>query len=263
MRAGLSALALLLSAVLASALPARAAEVEKCPDMVAGGPTIMKAALAGDRVRLTFIGHASFLIETPGGTTAVTDYNDYVRSSVVPDIATMNKAHSTHNSVHPDPRIKHVLRGWGDDGKAASWDVTEGDLHVRNVPTNIRDWAGGTEYDGNSIFVFEAAGLCIAHLGHLHHRLTPEHLQQLRHVDVLLAPVDGSYTLGAAGMMETIATIRAPLTIPMHIFGPSTLERFLALAREKFEVRHEGARFVEVSRSSLPQKQTVLVLEGH
>jgi len=48
----------------------------------------------------------------------------------------------------------------------------------------------------------------------------------------------------------------------MHIFGPSTLERFLALAREKFEVKLEGARYVDVSRASLPQKQTVLVLEG-
>jgi len=243
--------------------PARAAEIEKCPDMVARGPTIMKAALGGDRVRLTFVGHATFMIETPGGTTAVTDYNDYVRPPGTPDVATMNKAHSTHNSLNPDPKIKHLLRGWGEDGKAANWDVTEGDLHVRNIPTNIRDWAGGTEYDGNSIFVFEAAGLCIAHLGHLHHRLTPEHLQQLRHVDVLLAPVDGSYTLGATGMIETMVTIRAPLTIPMHIFGPSTLERFLMLARDKFEVKHEGARYVEVSRATLPQKQTVLVLEGH
>ena len=262
MRPVLSALALLIGLFLPLAAPARAAEVEKCPDMIAGGPTIMKAALAADHVRLTFVGHATFLLETPGGTTAVTDYNDYVRAPVVPDIATMNKAHSTHNSLSPQPGIKHLLKGWGDDGKPANWDVTEGDLRVRNVPTNIRDWAGGTEYDGNSIFVFEAAGLCIAHLGHLHHRLTPEHLQQLRHVDVLLAPVDGSYTLGAAGMIETISTIRAPLTIPMHIFGPSTLDRFLALAREKFEVKFEGARLVEVSRASLPRKQTVLVLEG-
>ena len=83
-----------------------AAEVEKCPDMVASRPPFLKAALAPDNVRLTFIGHASFLIESPGGTTAITDYNDYVRSSVVPVIATMNKAHSTHYSVRPDLAIR-------------------------------------------------------------------------------------------------------------------------------------------------------------
>ncbi len=245
------------------AAPLRAAEVEKCPDMVAGGPTIMRAALATDTVRLTFIGHASFLIESPGGATAVTDYNDYVRSPVVPDIATMNKAHSSHNSLLPDPAIKHVLRGWGRDGGAAHWEVTERDMRVRNVPTNIRDWDGGTEYDGNSIFIFETAGLCIAHLGHLHHRLTPEHVRRIGHIDVLLAPVDGSYTLGTAGMIETIVALRAPLTIPMHFFGPSTLERFLSQARASFDIRFAGANSVEISRASLPQRPTILVLDGH
>ena len=72
MRPVLSALALLI----AFAAPARAAEVEKCPDMIAGGPTILRAALAADTVRLTFVGHATFLIETPGVVTAVTDYHD-------------------------------------------------------------------------------------------------------------------------------------------------------------------------------------------
>ncbi|MBV9201128.1 MAG: MBL fold metallo-hydrolase [Alphaproteobacteria bacterium] len=32
---------------------------------------------------------------------------------------------------------------------------------------------GGTRYNGNSIFVFDTADLCIAHLSHLHHTLTP------------------------------------------------------------------------------------------
>ena len=41
---------------------------------------------------------------------------------------------------------------------------------VRNVPTDIRGWGGqAIENYGNSIFVFEAEGLCIGHLGHLHH----------------------------------------------------------------------------------------------
>ena len=256
------AIALAIAVLAACFGRAGAAEVEKCPDLVAAGATFMRAALGAHQVRLTFIGHASFLIETPGGTTAVTDYNDYVRAAVVPDIATMNKAHSTHNSTRPDPAIRHVLRGWNPDGGPARWDVTEGDMHVRNVPTNIRNYDGGTEYDGNSIFIFEAAGLCIAHLGHLHHRLTADHLIALGHIDVLLAPVDGSYTLGAAGMVETMEAIKAPLVIPMHIFGPGTLERFLDLARPKFAIARAGSKSVEVSRETLPKTPTVLVLDG-
>jgi L-ascorbate metabolism protein UlaG (beta-lactamase superfamily) len=68
------------------------------------------------------------------------------------------------------------------------------DLHIRNVPTNVREF-GGARMNGNSIFVFEVADLCIAHLGHLHHTLTDVHLGELGQIDVLLVPADGSYTM--------------------------------------------------------------------
>ena len=60
-----------------------------------------------------FLGHATFLIESPQLVRIATDYNDYVRPPVLPDIVTMNHAHDTHYTDHPDPAIKHVLRGWG------------------------------------------------------------------------------------------------------------------------------------------------------
>ena len=58
-------------------------------------------------------GHATFLIESPQLVRIATDYNDYVRPPVLPDIATMNHAHDTHYTDNPDPAIKYVLRGWG------------------------------------------------------------------------------------------------------------------------------------------------------
>lgn len=241
--------------------PAARAELEKCPDMVAGRP-ILRVAAREDSVRLTFVGHASFLIESPSGVTAVTDYNDYVRASVTPVIATMNKAHSTHNSLDPQPGIKHLLRGW-DAGGPARHDVTEGDLRVRNAPTNLRDIDGATDYAGNSIFIFEAAGICIAHLGHLHHTLSAAHRKALGHVDVVLAPVDGAYTMGARAMLETVQELRAPLTVPMHFFGPSALQRFLDMARDSFAIERPGLRAIEISRARLPARPAILVLEGH
>src|SRR5215468_6896256 len=62
-------------------------------------------------VEITYVGHSTFLIRTPGGISAATDYNDYYRPPVVPTIATMNRAQSNHFSYAPDPGIKHVLRG--------------------------------------------------------------------------------------------------------------------------------------------------------
>lgn len=123
----------------------------------------------------------------------------------------MNRAHSTHYSEFPDPTIRHVLRGWNPAGGAARHDLQVGDVRIRNLSTNIRDWGGRTQFDGNSIFVFEAAELCVAHLGHLHHTLTPEQLKALGRIDVLLVPVDGGYTLDTDGMIEVLRDINAQL----------------------------------------------------
>jgi L-ascorbate metabolism protein UlaG (beta-lactamase superfamily) len=241
-----------------------ASDSEPCLGLVSSrDPLIRPAALAPNEVGLTYVGHATFLIESPGGVRAATDYNDYVRPSVTPDIATMNKAHSTHYSSHPDTGIKHVLRGWNPEGGPAKHDLTVGDMHVWNVPTNIRDWSGGTERDANSIFVFETAGLCIAHLGHLHHELLPGHLRRLGRIDVVLVPVDGSWTMDLDGMMDVLKRLNARLMIPMHYFGQATLNRFLDRARREWPVELSNANSVTVSRESLPETPKVLVLPGH
>jgi L-ascorbate metabolism protein UlaG (beta-lactamase superfamily) len=223
-----------------------------------------RAALNADQVRLTFIGHATFMIESPQGVRIATDYNDYLRLPALPDIATMNHAHDTHFSDHPDPAIKYVLRGWGPSpDEPAVWDLKYGDVRVRNVPTNIRNWGGGgTERYGNSIFVFEIANLCIAHLGHLHHTLTQQQLNDIGRVDVVMAPVDGNYTLDLDGMMEVLTALKAQIIIPMHFFGPGTLERFLQRAAQQWPVERSEIPMTVVSKTTLPESPKVLVLTG-
>jgi L-ascorbate metabolism protein UlaG (beta-lactamase superfamily) len=225
---------------------------------------VSAAPVARDEVRLTFIGHSTFLIETQRGVTVETDYNDYVRSGVVPTIATMNRAHSTHHSFNPDPGIAHVLRGWRDDGVPgpAEHDLTIADLRVRNVATNIRGFGGDTARDLNSIFVFESAGLCIGHLGHLHHTLSREHLRELGRIDVLLVPVDGSFTLDLDGMMEVVTALQSSIVVPMHMFSPWTLARFVDRARGQFRIDRAASPHLIVSRGRLPAEPTIVVLPG-
>jgi L-ascorbate metabolism protein UlaG (beta-lactamase superfamily) len=242
---------------------------DRCPGLVAADrPRVVPAAfrlaaLADGEVRLTYVGHSTFLIESPRLVRIATDYNDYVRPPVVPDIVTMNHAHSTHFTDHPDPAIKYVLRGWAADEKPAAHDLTYQDVRVRNVPTTIRDWGGGTQRHGNSIFIFEVAQLCIAHLGHLHHTLTQQQLNDIGRVDVVLAPVDGSYTLDLEGMVEVLHALKAPLTIPMHYFGLYTLNRFLDRMKQEWDVEMAETPSVVLSKASLPTKPKVLVLPGH
>jgi L-ascorbate metabolism protein UlaG (beta-lactamase superfamily) len=242
---------------------------QTCPGLVARGrPPVLPAALRiaalnADQVRLTFIGHSTFVLESPDGVRIATDYNDYLKLPALPDIVTMNHAHDTHFSDHPDAAIKYVLRGWGPSPQEpAIWDVKYRDVRVRNVPTNIRNWTGGTERHGNSIFVFEIANLCIAHLGHLHHTLTQQQLDEIGRVDVVMAPVDGNYTLDLDGMMEVLTALKAQIIIPMHFFGWSTLERFLERAGQQWPVERSETRTLLVSKTTLPSSPKILVLMG-
>ncbi len=240
-----------------------------CPGLIARRPApvlpaaFRLAALKADEVRLSYIGHSTFLIESPQRVRIATDYNDYVRPPVVPDIATMNHAHPSHYTDHPDPGIKYVLRGWTGEEKPARIDMQYKDVRVRNVPTNIRTFDGGTERHGNSIFIFEIATLCIAHLGHLHHTLTQAQLNEIGKIDVVLVPVDGSYTLDIEGMIEVLHALKAPLIIPMHYFSTFTLNNFLDRVRKEWEVEISPVPTIVVSRISLPAKPTVTILPGH
>jgi L-ascorbate metabolism protein UlaG (beta-lactamase superfamily) len=221
------------------------------------------ASLGPAEVRLTFVGHATWLIESAGGIKIATDYNDYIRPPVVPDVATMNRAHTTHYSLFPDPAIKHVLRGWNPEGDGpAKHDLTVGDVRVRNVATNIRDWAGGFIAYGNSIFIFEIAGMCIGHLGHLHHTPTDQQVAHIGQLDVVMVPVDGSYTMDISGVVETLKTLRARLILPMHYFNPFTLARFLERIGNDFPVEKSERPEIVVSQATLPVEAKILVLPG-
>lgn len=246
-------------------------EPQKCPRFVADAPSPLRLrplpaglqlAQAAQTVNITFLGHASFWIESPAGVTIVTDYSDLTPLPEVPTIATMNIAHSSHHTRNPVEGIAHLLPGWGDESGPADHDLTVRDVWVRNVTTNIRGY-GGTQYNRNSIFVFEVARLCIAHLGHLHHKLTREHLEALGRIDIVLAPVDGSYTLDQTAMFEVIREIGAPVVIPMHYFNPATLGRFLARAEaEGFAIDRRETPAISTSYETVPRRRTVVVLPG-
>jgi len=227
-----------------------------------GGGRLWRAAAQAEKaVAITFLGHASFLVESPEGVRIVTDYNGMILAPVTPDIVTMNNAHPTHYTDAVEPGVKYVLRGWNPSGGLAVHNLQYRDVRVHNVPTNLRDF-GATRYNGNSIFVFEAADLCIAHLGHLHHTLTPTHLEELGQIDIVMVPVDGALTLNQEEMISVLQQIKPAIVIPMHVFTAGRLDRFLARAAEHYQVRHMPDPKILVSRADLPAEPEVRVLPG-
>jgi len=218
-----------------------------------------------NRAVITFVGHASYQIDTPQGVRAITDYNGINGFGRHPDIVTMNNAHDTHFTDLPEEGITYVLRGWpSKPGETeAKWDVTLKDMRVWNVPTNARDWNGGVRINGNSIFVFAVGDLCLAHLGHLHQRLTKEHLDELGRIDVLMVPIDGAYTMGVPLMVEVVRQIEPRIVLPMHYWGKTQLDRFVGLldALDPAFIWPDR-RTMEISKETLPDKLTVIALAG-
>ena len=240
-------------------LPSSIKVTSASPDLVL--QLAQAPSLALDEVGLRYIGHATFEITSPKGVRIATDYNDYEKPAVPPRVATMNNAHSTHFTLNPDPSIEHVLTGWNPEGGPIHHDIRVEDVRIRNLPTNARGWDGETRAFGNSIFIFELADLCIAHLGHLHHQLTPDDLATLGRIDVVLAPVDNAATLRLDSLMAVLDGIKPSVVVPMHFHFAGALERFLVrAASEGWAVTPYPTSAAVLSRKVLPGERTVMVM---
>jgi L-ascorbate metabolism protein UlaG (beta-lactamase superfamily) len=258
----------LLGSLVASAA---AQERSECLAMANAPPratpvSLRRMAAKTDEVAITYAGHSTYYIDTPAGVRIATDYNGAYTTGRLPDVVTMNRAHGTHYTLFPDLGIQHVLHGWGDDGKPAHISERIGDVFIRNVTTDIRrfygdDPSGEMIKDGNSIFIFEVAGLCIGHLGHLHHKLDESHFAAIGRLDILMVPIDGTYTMSLDGVSDITRRLRASVVLPMHRFM-TPLDDFMRRIGQQFAIEERNGRTLRISRDSLPSAPTVIILDG-
>ncbi|TJX00655.1 MAG: Zn-dependent hydrolase [Mesorhizobium sp.] len=222
-------------------------------------PRQAQAFVDGD-VTITYAGHSTYVIETPAGVRIATDFSGVYGADPLPRVVTMNKAHRTHYSDHVDPGIEYVLRGWNPDGGPARHALVVDDVYIRNVPTDIRN-GGDLGKDGNSIFIFEVAGLCIGHLGHLHHRLEDAHYGAIGRLDILMVPIDGGMTLSLDRMTEITARLYSSMILPMHRHS-TPISEFTGRMGDDFAVEFLSGRSLTVSLKTLPDRPTIIILEG-
>lgn len=258
-----------LATVILGALPARAADdavPSRCMAIAKALPGVTYASFTpaqtfvDGEVTITYAGHSTYVLETPVGVRIATDYSGLYGSDPLPRIVTMNKAHRTHFTDFPDNGIEYVLRGWNPGGGPARHAVVVDDVYVRNVPTDIRRF-GEMERDGNSIFIFEVAGLCIGHLGHLHHRLEDAHYGAIGRLDIVMVPIDGGMTLSIDAMTEITTRLYSSMILPMHRHS-TDIGEFTGLMGDGFAVEFRPSRSLKVSLRSLPDRPTIVVLEG-
>src|ERR1700730_18455894 len=113
-----SAVFALLASVVAPAVAQEAPRGSECLAMSNAPPratpvSLRQAAATTNGVAITYAGHSTYYIDTPGGVRIATDFIGAYTVGRLPDVVTMNRAHSTHYTLFPDPRIPLVLHGWG------------------------------------------------------------------------------------------------------------------------------------------------------
>ncbi|MBI3326795.1 MAG: MBL fold metallo-hydrolase [Nitrospinae bacterium] len=245
---------------------ATAAESLCEPGFVHGPPSAPQAipvALQGQDpasrvVTIQWVGHSSFLIITPGGTSALTDPNAAHPPSLTPDVVTISNEHPTHNQAWVVPGSARVLRGRTPGGEWVEVSVSIGDLSIKNVPGS-----GGTAPEvpaQNTIFVFRAEGLCIVHLGNLRGPLSEEQRRRIGRPDVLMVPIDGHWTLTYDQIALTISQLKPAVVLPMHYEFPRHAELFMGFIKDVVPVRTLAESTLKLSRGSLPASSEVIVL---
>ena len=242
-------------------VPSRCVAIARALPRVTYASFTPAQAFVDGEVTITYAGHSTYVIETPAGVRIATDYSGVYGNDPLPRVVTMNKAHRTHHTPSPDPGIEYVLPGWNPDGGPARHRVVVDDVYIRNVPTDIRDWGGGIEKDGNSIFIFEVAGLCIGHLGHLHQRLSDAHYGAIGRLDIVMAPIDGGMTLSLPSTTEIVTRLYSSMVLPMHRHS-TPIREFTAGMGEGFDLDFRDGRSLTVTLKTLPSRPTIVILEG-
>lgn len=209
-------------------------------------------------MRIKWLGHACFEITTKDGTVIVTDPFDASVGYPVPrsaaDIVTESHQHHDHNDVSNLEKADLVL--------SEPCDTRIGGVRFSTVSA-YHDDANGAKRGPNLLFVIEADGLKIAHLGDLGHDLNEEQLAPLRGADVLFLPIGGFYTIGAEQAERIRRQIQPRLTIPMHFLTPAIgfpigdEKPFLALNGGQYAKKKE----LEIDGDSISQLPEVLVLD--
>ena len=175
-------------------------------------------------MKITYIGHACFLIEDASGhTLAIDPY----KSGSVPGLA-------DHALVADEVVCSHGHYDHDDfDGVGSPEDVWSERFDITAIRT-FHDDVKGMARGRNNISLINIDGAKVVHMGDIGCELTESQLDQIRNCDVLLIPVGGFFTIGARQAFQMTKAINPRVVIPMHYRGKTFGYKEIA-TREEFE----------------------------
>ena len=211
---------------------------------------------------IKFLGHATFLLTSDEGVRIITDpyepggFGGQIRYGPITeeaDVVTVSHDHADHNYVQGVPGNPAVVTSAG-EVSGIDFEVTE----------SYHDDAQGARRGVNGIFCFEVDDLRVCHLGDLGHLLSTDQAASLGHVDVLLIPVGGTFTIDARQATALIEQLHPTVALPMHFETPrvglpiAPVADFLA-GKDNVEV--VGGSEVSISAEDLSAPPRIIVLE--
>ena len=196
---------------------------------------------------LHYYGHDLFTLTLSDGTVILTDpyenFYNYPNRSLRADICTVSHHHSDHDSVgilQEEKNLIHIIdtNGVHEPKKG---------IRIKGIPS-FHDAENGALRGSNLIFVIEADGLRIVHLGDLGHTLSAAQIAMIGSPDILLLPVGGFYTIDAKTAFHVMQSLSPRITIPMHYRTAANPDMPVAPLADFLQLLHASPEPMHVCR---------------
>ena len=154
---------------------------------------------------ITNLGHASFLIKNDDISLVIDPYQDNSVPGLKMPRVEANYVFCSHD--HYDHCAKELVKAIPTNSK----------VNFKTIHT-VHDHHNGAHRGLNNMHLFEMEGYRILHTGDLGCIPCQEVLDQMKNVDILLAPINGHFTISSEELFEIIKLVQPRLTIPMHYY---------------------------------------------
>jgi len=210
-------------------------------------------------MKIKWLGHSSFLIESERGIKIITDPFDetlgYKLLRIKVNIVTVSHEHFDHNYVRGVKGRPVVFKGLVNRESHK--------MEFRGI-SSYHDSVYGGQRGLNTIFVIKADGLNLCHLGDLGHILDSDKLNEIGTIDILFIPVGGFYTIDSSQATQIIKDIKPKIAVPMHYkteaikFSIDPVEIFLS---DKDNIQRSESSEFEITKETLPKNTQIHVLQ--
>ena len=161
------------------------------------------------------------------------------------DIVLSTHEHYDHNNVKAVGGNYFLIEGPGE------YEIRE--IFIQGIPA-FHDDLQGKERGKTTIFTIEAEELRLCHLGDLGQKeLTPDQLEKIGEIDILMIPVGGNYTISGKEAVKIMSQIEPKIIIPMHYALPKLKVKLEGV--EKF-LKTMGIKKIEpVNKLTIKKKE--------